>query len=53
LAGIKRNTGLTPKKEIVESAEIQGYFQKYLDAGEYVYDTSVGFMNASQYFVRK
>lgn len=53
LAGIKRNTGLTPKSELAGNTEIQSYFNKYLDVGEYVFDSSVGIMNASGYFVRK
>ncbi|ODQ62336.1 hypothetical protein WICANDRAFT_60397 [Wickerhamomyces anomalus NRRL Y-366-8] len=53
LAGIKRNTGLTPKTEIAGNTEVQGYLGKYLDVGEYVFDSSVGIMNASGYFVRK
>lgn len=52
LAGVKRNTGLAPKKDLF-GPQPQEYFDKYLGAGEYIYDTSVGFMNASAYFERK
>ncbi|ONH69705.1 hypothetical protein BON22_0449 [Cyberlindnera fabianii] len=52
LAGIRRNTGLAPKTDIF-GKDIQPYFQKVLESGDYVYDTTVGIMNNSGYFVRK
>lgn len=33
--------------------DLQPYFKKYLDVGEYTMDTAVGLMNASSYFERK
>ncbi|CDO52500.1 similar to Saccharomyces cerevisiae YIL156W-B Putative protein of unknown function [Geotrichum candidum] len=53
LAGIRRSTGLTPKTDIFDSKDFQSYFQKYLNTGEWVFDSSVAFMGASEYFVRK
>lgn len=54
LAGIKRNTGLQPKLDSIPGGpDLQPYFKKYLDVGEYTMDTAVGLMNASSYFERK
>ncbi|KAG1454715.1 hypothetical protein G6F46_009953 [Rhizopus delemar] len=53
LAGIKRNVGLQPATNQIENEEIKKYVEKYLDIGEWVMDTSIGFMNSSPYFERK
>ncbi|KAG0736190.1 hypothetical protein G6F57_000280 [Rhizopus arrhizus] len=53
LAGIKRNVGLQPATNQIENEEIKKYAEKYLDIGEWVMDTSIGFMNNSPYFERK
>ncbi|KAG1046301.1 hypothetical protein G6F43_011141 [Rhizopus delemar] len=53
LAGIKRNVGLQPATNQIENEEIKKYLEKYLDIGEWVMDTSIGFMNSSPYFERK
>lgn len=53
LAGIKRNTGLTPKVENIGDEHVRGYMIKYLNAGESVYDYTVATAGSSSYFVRK
>ncbi|SCW02173.1 LAFE_0F00584g1_1 [Lachancea fermentati] len=53
LAGIKRNTGLTPKLDSIQDPHIQGYCLKYLNFGESCYDYTVATCGASSYFVRK
>lgn len=52
LAGIKRNTGLTLKSDLL-GKDFQPYVNKYLDFGESTFDSTVGIMNASSYFARK
>ncbi|SCU77432.1 LADA_0A00430g1_1 [Lachancea dasiensis] len=53
LAGVKRNTGLTPKLDSIEDNHMRGWAQKYLNVGESCYDYAVVSLGASQYFVRK
>ncbi|KAI9275394.1 hypothetical protein BY458DRAFT_555065 [Sporodiniella umbellata] len=53
LAGIKRNVGLQPVTSQIENEEIKKYAEKYLGIGEWVMDTSIGYMNTSSYFERK
>lgn len=53
LAGIKRNTGLTPKLDTVENVTLREYSTKYLNLGESVYDYSVATCGASSHFIRK
>ncbi|KAI8063353.1 uncharacterized protein B0P05DRAFT_555552 [Gilbertella persicaria] len=53
LAGIKRNTGLQPATDKIESEEIRKYVEKYLHVGEWAIDNSITFMNNSDYFERK
>ncbi|ODQ64730.1 DUF1748-domain-containing protein [Nadsonia fulvescens var. elongata DSM 6958] len=50
LAGIKRSTGLTFDSNNFENREARGYVQKYLDVGEWVFDTSLLFIRNSDYF---
>ncbi|QLL31860.1 hypothetical protein HG536_0C00270 [Torulaspora globosa] len=53
LAGIKRNTGLTPKVDTIENTSLREYTRKYLNLGESIYDYSVATCGSSSYFVRK
>ncbi|KAI9051812.1 hypothetical protein LZ554_004075 [Drepanopeziza brunnea f. sp. 'monogermtubi'] len=54
LAGMKRSTGLTFKKDsITENKDINGWIEKYLGVGEWVMDTSVAFAGSSGWFERK
>ncbi|CCH62829.1 hypothetical protein TBLA_0I01710 [Henningerozyma blattae CBS 6284] len=53
LAGIRRNTGLTPKLESIEDPTIRKYFGKYLNYGESIYDYTVATCGSSSYFSRK
>ncbi|CUS24731.1 LAQU0S19e00364g1_1 [Lachancea quebecensis] len=53
LAGIKRNTGLTPKVDAIGDPHVKGYVSKYLNVGESCYDYTVATLGSSHYFVRK
>ncbi|EDO17887.1 hypothetical protein Kpol_1043p78 [Vanderwaltozyma polyspora DSM 70294] len=53
LAGIKRNTGLTPKIERFENPTVREYMVKYLNFGESVYDYTVATCGSSSNFTRK
>ncbi|CEP60775.1 mitofissin LALA0_S01e18690g [Lachancea lanzarotensis] len=53
LAGVKRNTGLTPKLETIEDSHVRKYALKYLNLGESCYDYTVAYLGSSQYFARK
>lgn len=53
LAGVKRSTGLTIKTNDFENKDTRSYIERYLDVGEWVFDTSVAFMSTSSYFERR
>ncbi|CCF57862.1 hypothetical protein KAFR_0D02150 [Kazachstania africana CBS 2517] len=53
LAGIRRNTGLTPNLRYVKNDSIRDYTARYLKFGESCYDYSVAKIGASKYFSRK
>lgn len=53
LAGVKRSTGLTVKTGDFENKDTRSYIERYLDVGEWVFDTSVAFMSTSSYFERR
>jgi len=54
LAGMRRSTGLTFKKEsITESKDVNVWIDKYLGVGEWVMDSSVAFAGSSRFFERK
>ena len=44
---------IRPATGKIENEEIRKYFNKYLDIGEWVIDSSVVFMSNSSYFERK
>lgn len=52
LAGIKKNTGITPDISIIQEPNVQYYANKYFDYGDTVYDSTVNFMRTSKYFVK-
>ncbi|CAR26722.1 ZYRO0B16588p [Zygosaccharomyces rouxii] len=53
LAGLRRNTGLTPKLQTIENMTIRDYMSRYLNMGESIYDYSVATCGSSPYFGRK
>lgn len=53
LAGVRRNTGLSPKLDMIENRELKGLGERYLNVGEWFMDTSCGVLGGSQYFERK
>ncbi|ODV94760.1 hypothetical protein PACTADRAFT_50621 [Pachysolen tannophilus NRRL Y-2460] len=54
LAGVKRNTGLTPKLDFLDSQpELRKIGDRYLNFGEWLLDSSAATMSSSEYFVRK
>ncbi|CDO95825.1 unnamed protein product [Kluyveromyces dobzhanskii CBS 2104] len=53
LAGIKRNTGLTPKFNQISDNTVKEYSIKYLNLGESVYDYTVATLGSSSHFQRK
>ncbi|KAF8852819.1 DUF1748-domain-containing protein, partial [Acephala macrosclerotiorum] len=54
LAGMKRSTGLTFKKDtLTENKDVQSWIEKYLGVGEWVMDQSVAIAGSSPYFERK
>lgn len=52
LAGVKKNTGMTPNMSLIPEPTVEKYAWKYLDYGDYVYDTAVNYMKTSSYFVK-
>ncbi|KIM33430.1 hypothetical protein M408DRAFT_326146 [Serendipita vermifera MAFF 305830] len=52
LAGIKRNTGLTPSLDLVPNKDLRALLSSYLEAGEYAFDFTVVFISRSRYFQR-
>ena len=52
LAGVKKNTGITVNMSMIPEPTIEKYAWKYLDYGDYVYDSTVDFMKTSQYCVK-
>jgi hypothetical protein len=40
------------KTSDIESKDTKGFVERYLDVGEWVFDTSVAFMGSSPYFER-
>ncbi|KAI0997855.1 hypothetical protein K3495_g10334 [Podosphaera aphanis] len=54
LAGMKRSTGLTLKKErFNENSDISTWIDRYLGVGEWVMDQSVAIAGSSGWFERK
>lgn len=53
LAGVRRNSGLAPNTELLGDGEPKRYVDKYLLFGEWGYDTTVGLMGTTSWFVRK
>ncbi|KAK7679130.1 hypothetical protein QCA50_017892 [Cerrena zonata] len=53
LAGVKRNTGLTPNVDNIKSDDFKYYATKYLDVGESIFDYSAAYFGGSEYFKRK
>ncbi|KZT26909.1 DUF1748-domain-containing protein [Neolentinus lepideus HHB14362 ss-1] len=53
LAGVKRNTGLTPALHQVPNKDIRQLLRSYLEAGEYVFDFAVVIFGRSSSFERK
>jgi len=54
LAGMKRSTGLTFKKDaLTENKEVNVWIDKYLGVGEWVMDQSVAIAGSSGWFERK
>ncbi|KAJ7067951.1 DUF1748-domain-containing protein [Mycena amicta] len=52
LAGLKRNTGLTPKLSQVPNKDIRQLLRSYLEFGEYAFDFAVVFAGRSNSFER-
>lgn len=52
LAGIRRNTGLTPDLEKIPNESARFYTKKYLGVGELVFDYSSAYLGSSEYFKR-
>ncbi|KAI8991597.1 hypothetical protein BDF20DRAFT_845438 [Mycotypha africana] len=50
LAAVRRESGIQPKLQDIESEEVRKYVGKYLDAGEYVLDKSIEILEKSPYF---
>lgn len=53
LAGIRRNTGITPKLDTVDLLDMRYYVGKYLNVGETVFDHAAAYLGSSDYFTRK
>lgn len=54
LAGVKRNTGLTPNLDhATSSQDVKYYAGKYLDMGETIFDYTSAYLGSSDYFQRK
>ncbi|KAF5211247.1 hypothetical protein E0198_002548 [Clavispora lusitaniae] len=52
LAGVRRNTGLTPDLDMLPNESANYYAQKYLDIGESIFDYSSAYLRSSDYFKR-
>ncbi|PWN49625.1 DUF1748-domain-containing protein [Violaceomyces palustris] len=50
IAGIKRQSGLTPDVERITEPTTKGLVIKYLGIGEFVFDSSIAAAKASAYF---
>lgn len=50
LAGIKHTSGLTPDLTRIEEPNIRGVLQKYLDAGNFCFETALSMAQGSNYF---
>jgi len=53
LAGVRRNTGLTPATSRVPNKDVRQILRTYLEVGEYVFDFAVVFFGRSESFERK
>ncbi|KAI0775452.1 DUF1748-domain-containing protein [Irpex lacteus] len=53
LAGVKRNTGLTPKLSEVPNKDVRQLLSSYLEFGEYIFDFAVVVFGRSASFERK
>ncbi|KAJ7638473.1 DUF1748-domain-containing protein [Roridomyces roridus] len=53
LAGLKRNTGLTPKLSQVPNKDIRQLLRSYLEFGEYAFDFAVVICGRSSSFERQ
>lgn len=53
LAGVKKNTGISPDITQIGQKDIEYYAIKYLDYGDYIYDSTVDFMRNSRYCTKK
>ncbi|EPQ59505.1 DUF1748-domain-containing protein [Gloeophyllum trabeum ATCC 11539] len=53
LAGVKRNTGLTPALHQVPNKDVRQLLRSYLEAGEYIFDFAVVVFGRSSSFERK
>ncbi|EIM88385.1 DUF1748-domain-containing protein [Stereum hirsutum FP-91666 SS1] len=53
LAGVKRNTGLTPALHQVPNKDIRQILRQYLEFGEYAFDFAVVIFGRSASFERK
>ncbi|CDH51208.1 predicted protein [Lichtheimia corymbifera JMRC:FSU:9682] len=50
LAGVKRTAGLQPAVSKIPNKDIRGYVEKYLELGEWIFDSTLILMNSSSYF---
>jgi len=54
LAGMKRSTGLTFKKDaLTENKDVNYWVERYLGVGEFVLDNAVAIAGSSAWFERK
>lgn len=53
LAGVRRNTGLSPAVARVPNKDFRQMLRTYLEVGEYMFDFAVVFFGRSDYFERK
>ncbi|TFK56041.1 DUF1748-domain-containing protein [Heliocybe sulcata] len=53
LAGVKRNTGLTPALHQVPNKDVRQLLRSYLETGEYIFDFAVVVFGRSSSFERK
>jgi len=52
LAGIKRQSGLTPALSRVPDKDIRHLIASYLEVGEYAVDIAILFFGRSRFFIR-
>ncbi len=52
MAGVKKNTGLAPNVRLIGEPNVEYYILKYLDFGDYIYDSTVDFMRTSRFCVK-